>query len=239
MCSFRETDDISGLTDPAIIRYVNHLDDEDFNKRETISVLRALRVNVSCRTDSLIADTRWTLSFLYRCRTLQLKMAIDNSLLPAFDSSLLSSYLQVLIMSEGDIWIHKAVHEVALWLRTWEVQPSTTAQPIQVDHSQPSVDTEHTTRKRALSDSDAPPFKQGPVHKAESLISSFCTKELKNVPLRSGKQGGLGVDEYVANSTMDLVLMAGWTVLSESIPGGLEALPVSLEGLGTSRSAVP
>lgn len=158
-------------------------------------------------------------------------MAIDNSLLPAFDSSLLSSYLQVLIMSEGDIWIHKAVHEVALWLRTWEVQPGTTVLPVEVDHSQSPLAEEaglvKATRRRAPSDTEPLPFRQGPVHKAESLISSFCTKELKNVPLRSGKEGGLGVEEYVANSTMDLVLMAGWTVLSEIVPGGLEALPVS------------
>lgn len=36
------------------------------------------------------------------------------------------------------------------------------------------------------------------------------------------------MDEYVANSTMDLVLMACWTVLSEGVPGGgLQDLPVS------------
>jgi hypothetical protein len=45
----------------------------------------------------------------------QLKLAIDNALLS--DAHLLSSYLQVLIMSEGDAWLLKAVYEVSLLLR--------------------------------------------------------------------------------------------------------------------------
>lgn len=161
----------------------------------------------------------------------QLKLAIDNSLLPAFDSSLLSSYLQVLIMSEGDIWIHKAVHEVALWLRTWEVQPGSSDLPIELERTSIDPgDIGYSVRKRippgGHETTEARPFKQGPVYKAESLIMAFCTKELKNVPLRSGKEGGLGVEEYVANSTMDLVVMAAWMILGESVPGGLQGLPV-------------
>ena len=210
----------------AFSRYVNHLEDEDFQtqKKEIISVLRALRVNVSDHMPYHLTDR--SLMSCYH----QLKLAIDNSLLPAFDSSLLSSYLQVLIMSEGDIWIHKAVHEVALWLRTWEVQPGDTKPPIELERS-PDMnagDIGYSVRKpTGNKTAEVKPFKQGPVHKAESLIMAFCTKELKNVPLRSGKEGGLGVEEYVANSTMDLVLMAAWMILGESVPGGLQGLPVS------------
>jgi hypothetical protein len=146
-------------------------------------------------------------------------MAIDNSLLPAFDSSLLSSYLQVLIMSEGDIWVHKAVHEVGLWLRTWETQPSG---PTDVNHN--------SAIQEDL------PFREGPVHKAESLIKAFCTKELKNTPVVEAVGGGLGVEEYVANSTMDLVLMAAWSVLAEGAGGGLvKPLPVR----NARRSLIP
>jgi hypothetical protein len=209
----------------AFSRYVNQLEDEDFQtqKKEIISVLRALRVNVSDNKPYKQTDG------LLKLWSPQLKLAIDNSLLPAFDSSLLSSYLQVLIMSEGDIWIHKAVHEVALWLRTWEVQPGDTKPPIELERSSIDAgDLGYSVRKSTVNKTvEVKPFKQGPVHKAESLIMAFCTKELKNVPLRSGKEGGLGVEEYVANSTMDLVLMAAWMILGESVPGGLQGLPVS------------
>jgi hypothetical protein len=182
-----------------------------------------LRVNVSDNKPYKQTDG------LLKLWSPQLKLAIDNSLLPAFDSSLLSSYLQVLIMSEGDIWIHKAVHEVALWLRTWEVQPGDTKPPIELERSSIDAgDLGYSVRKSTVNKTvEVKPFKQGPVHKAESLIMAFCTKELKNVPLRSGKEGGLGVEEYVANSTMDLVLMAAWMILGESVPGGLQGLPVS------------
>lgn len=52
-----------------------------------------------------------------------LKLAIDNALLPGHNPALLSSYLQVLIMSEGDTWVHKAVYEVSLLLRDPSATP--------------------------------------------------------------------------------------------------------------------
>ncbi|KAJ9103942.1 hypothetical protein QFC21_002405 [Naganishia friedmannii] len=146
------------------VRYVNHLDESDFQKKETIGVLRQLRLN--------------------------LKLAIDNSLLPESDPSLLSSYLQVLIMSEGDTWLHKAVHEVSLALRLSPYIMGTT-----LDSS------------------------SGPVHRADSMVRDFCTKELRNV------QGGtFGVEAYIANAVMDLVIMATWSLIIEQIPEA-EPLP--------------
>ncbi|KAJ9120125.1 hypothetical protein QFC22_003023 [Naganishia vaughanmartiniae] len=144
--------------------YVNHLDESDFQKKETIGVLRQLRLN--------------------------LKLAIDNSLLPESDPSLLSSYLQVLIMSEGDVWLHKAVHEVSLAIRLSPYIIGT-----ELDSS------------------------SGPVHRADSMVRDFCTKELRNV------QGGtFGVEAYIANAVMDLVIMATWSLIIEQIPEA-EPLP--------------
>lgn len=58
----------------------------------------------------------------------QLKMAIDNALLPAQQSHLLASYLQVLIMSEGDAWVHRAAHDVGLLMRSDKSQPAAEAE---------------------------------------------------------------------------------------------------------------
>jgi hypothetical protein len=56
--------------------------------------------------------------------TLQLKLAIDNALLPSSSTpALLSSYLQVLIMSEGDGWLHKASYDISLLLRDPGAKP--------------------------------------------------------------------------------------------------------------------
>ncbi|WWD20542.1 hypothetical protein CI109_105018 [Kwoniella shandongensis] len=74
----------------ALSRYVNHLEPEDFDKKETKDILKALRAN--------------------------LKLAIDHSL-HSSSPHLLSSYLQVLIMSEGDSFLHKTIYDLTLILR--------------------------------------------------------------------------------------------------------------------------
>ncbi|WVW81087.1 hypothetical protein I302_103078 [Kwoniella bestiolae CBS 10118] len=141
----------------ALSRYVNHLDPEDFEKKETLRTLKALRAN--------------------------LKLAIDHTLLhlpPGHSPVLLSSYLQVLIMSEGDSFLYKAIHEISLLLR-----------------SRSGLSHEGDGVK--------------PVKEAESIIRKFCTRELRGV------KGGVGdVEEYIANATLDLVIMAGWSL---AVPG--------------------
>lgn len=122
----------------------------------------------------------------------QLKLAIDNSLLPSSDPSLLSSYLQVLIMSEGDIFLNKCIHEVSLAIRLCAYVVGA-----------PVLDVT-----------------AGPIHRADAMVREFCTKELRNV------QGGtFGVEAYIANACMDLMLMATWALLIEQIPEA-EPLPV-------------
>ncbi|KAK8850367.1 hypothetical protein IAR55_004285 [Kwoniella newhampshirensis] len=136
----------------ALSRYVNHLEPEDFDKKETKDILKALRAN--------------------------LKLAIDHSL-HSSSPHLLSSYLQVLIMSEGDSFLHRAVYELTLLLRD--------------PHSRPVLE-------------------------AETMVRRFCTKELRGVA------GGVGeVEEYVANAALDLVIMAGWSLVAGQV--GLDNLP--------------
>jgi hypothetical protein len=117
----------------------------------------------------------------------QLKLAIDAALLPTSDSSLLSSYLQVLIMSEGDAFLHKTIHEIALTLRATETDPGAR-----------------------------------PVSEAERIVKVFCTKELKT--FQGFREGQLGVQQYIANATMDLVIMAEWRLVADLL--GLDPLPV-------------
>lgn len=50
-------------------------------------------------------------------------MAIDNALLPAQHAHLLASYLQVLIMSEGDSWVHRSAHDLGLLMREAASEP--------------------------------------------------------------------------------------------------------------------
>jgi len=59
-----------------------------------------------------------------------------------------------------------------------------------------------------------------PVAAAEKIIRRFCTKELRGV------EGGVGdVEEYVANATLDLVIMGIWAFGAGQV--GLQRLPVS------------
>lgn len=60
-----------------------------------------------------------------------------------------------------------------------------------------------------------------PVAEAEKIVRSFCTKELRGVP------GGVNdVEEYIANATLDLVIMSVWSLAAAQVD--LERLPVSL-----------
>ncbi|CAK9786642.1 uncharacterized protein COLE_02484 [Cutaneotrichosporon oleaginosum] len=88
----------------AFSRFVNQLDEEDFQKKEVQNTLKMLRAN--------------------------LKLAIDNALLPQNQPHLLSSYLQVLIMSEGDSWIHKTAHDLGLLMRDPDGRPVAEAEAL-------------------------------------------------------------------------------------------------------------
>jgi len=59
-----------------------------------------------------------------------------------------------------------------------------------------------------------------PVQGAEEVIRRFCTKELRGV------EGGVeGVEDYVANAVVDLVLMSTWSIAATQM--GVGNLPVS------------
>lgn len=60
-----------------------------------------------------------------------------------------------------------------------------------------------------------------PVTAAEELIRRFCTKELRGV------EGGVeGVEDYVANSVVDLIMMSTWSIAATQM--NVDGLPVSL-----------
>jgi len=65
-----------------------------------------------------------------------------------------------------------------------------------------------------------------PVQGTEDLIRRFCTKELRGV------EGGVeGVEDYVANAVVDLVLMSTWSIAATQL--GVDNLPVSHSYMGS------
>ena len=51
-----------------------------------------------------------------------------------------------------------------------------------------------------------------PVQAAEHTVRSFCTKELRGV------QGGVSdVEEYIANATLDLIIMSVWNLVAAQL----------------------
>ncbi|KAF8974228.1 hypothetical protein BDZ97DRAFT_1647347 [Flammula alnicola] len=85
----------------AFSRWVNYLEDAEFEKPQTRSYLKALRVG--------------------------LKLAINEGLAKS-QSELIASFMQTLIMSEGDKWVHAQVSEVARALNAGaEGQPAQAA----------------------------------------------------------------------------------------------------------------
>ncbi|KAG9009895.1 hypothetical protein FRB94_011341 [Tulasnella sp. JGI-2019a] len=147
--------DVAIILVGAMSRFVNHLEDEDMDKPKTKVLLKALRTN--------------------------LKLAIDNSLL-LDQSDLIASFLQTLIMSEGDRWLSNQIFQVSLALR-------------------------------------AEPREGKPVTTAGEAVRSFATREL-------GKAKAIAaLDDYVANATADLLMMAAWSMAQEHIPDS-ESIPL-------------
>ena len=99
----------TGNRDVAIIllgafsRYINHLEDADFKKAQTQSHLKILRKccfsACSCGVAKLINPG------------VNLKLAINEGLAKS-QSELIASFMQTLIMSEGDRWVFSQVSEV-------------------------------------------------------------------------------------------------------------------------------
>ncbi|KAK0468307.1 uncharacterized protein EV420DRAFT_1503720 [Desarmillaria tabescens] len=132
----------------AFSRWVNHLDEADIQKPKTKALLKALRTN--------------------------LKLAIDYGLAQS-QSDLTASFLQTLIMSEGDKWVWDQVSNVSLALRA-----GTAGEPVKA---------------------------------ASSAVRKFATKELGKAALIAS------LEDYVANATVDLLMMAAWSSALDTIPG--------------------
>jgi len=100
-----------------------------------------------------------------------LKLAIDYGLAKE-QSDLTASFLQTLIMSEGDRWVHAQVATLSLTLR-------------------------------------APDGK--PVKTADTAVRRFATRELGKAELIAS------LEDYVANATADLLMMAVWSLTSTKL----------------------
>jgi len=132
----------------AYSRYINRLEEGDFTKPETRSLLVSLRGS--------------------------LKVAIDYGL-QSSQSDLLASFLQTLVMSEGDTWIQDQVKLVGTALRQG---PS--ARPVEI---------------------------------ARTSVKRVATHALGKAPLIAD------LEDYISNATLDLLMMAAWSLALESFPG--------------------
>jgi len=140
--------DIAILILGALSRWVNHLDDTDMQNNQTKVLLKVLRTN--------------------------LRLAIDYGLQQS-QSDLSASFMQTLVMSEGDKWVHGSCSSVTTALRL------------------------------------GPDGK--PVSVADGLVRKFATRELGKADLIAS------LEEYIANATGDLVVMAIWLLVTEKIGG--------------------
>lgn len=115
--------DIAILLVGALSRWVNHLEEEEVQKPQTKSLLKALRK----LSTALSLPFSGSHSYPSVCLGTNLKLAIDFGL-QSSQSDLIASYLQTLIMSEGDKWVHSSVASVSLALRAGnEAKPVNTA----------------------------------------------------------------------------------------------------------------
>ncbi|KAG6335325.1 hypothetical protein ID866_3757 [Astraeus odoratus] len=140
--------DVAILLLGAFSRWINHLDDSEVQLPKTRVILKALRTN--------------------------LKLAIDYGLYKS-QSDLVASFLQTLVMSEGDKWVKAQIAAVSLALRS-----GNTAKPVST---------------------------------AEAAVRKFATRELSRADAIAA------LEDYVANATIDLLLLSAWSMALESVPG--------------------
>lgn len=114
--------DVAILLLGAFSRWINHLEDEEIPKPRTKVILKALRKSPTSSYTVLI-----DLSFV--STGTNLKLAIDYGLVKS-QSDLTASFLQTLIMSEGDKWVWNQVSTVSLALRL-----GTAGQPVKAADS--------------------------------------------------------------------------------------------------------
>lgn len=114
--------DVAILLLGAFSRWINHLEDEEIPKPRTKVILKALRKSPTSSYTVLI-----DLSFV--STGTNLKLAIDYGLVKS-QSDLTASFLQTLIMSEGDKWVWNQVSTVSLALRS-----GTAGQPVKAADS--------------------------------------------------------------------------------------------------------
>lgn len=140
----------------AMSRYVNRLPDDKPVPEEQQATLRKVRAN--------------------------LKLAIDHSLYRD-ETSLVSSYLQVLVMSQGMPWLEHAVRNVAYELGQWAGQVRDVAGVV-----------------------------PQPLRIAQDAVSDFLTTNLR-LRREAERVVVASVDDYIANATSDLVLLGLWMSL--------------------------
>lgn len=143
----------------ALSRWVNFLEDNDMAQQRTKILLKALRQYHALYISTIITRSPINRSLLIRTLATStgtnLKLAIDYGLQRS-QSDLIPSFLQTLVMSEGERWVLSAVASVAAALR-----------------ASPSLSSGPDFGFGSGSGSDAKP-----VRTARESIRNFATREL-------------------------------------------------------------
>ncbi|GAA5925525.1 uncharacterized protein JCM15063_005049 [Sporobolomyces koalae] len=148
-----------------------------------ILLIGAMSRKVNDVTDDELAMMQPATKATLRSLRASLKIAITTSL-ASTDTSLIASFLQTVVMSEGSRWLLSSTQTLSLAFRT------------------------------------GPSSK--PIASAESIMSKWCSRELKEAQVSA-------VSEYLANGTWDLCLLAMWSVASDQVRD-VEPLPLYFFG---------
>ncbi|KAI6047270.1 hypothetical protein EDC04DRAFT_2864374 [Pisolithus marmoratus] len=140
-------------------------------------LLHAMRIGQSHRDVAILllgAFSRW-INHLEDSEMQLPKTRVILKALRIAQSDLIASFLQTLVMSEGDKWVRAQVHTVSIALRSGSAGK--------------------------------------PVSTAEAAVRKFATKELSKADAIAA------LEDYIANATVDLLLLSAWSMTLESIDG--------------------
>ncbi|KAI6034219.1 hypothetical protein BKA83DRAFT_4186706 [Pisolithus microcarpus] len=142
-------------------------------------LLHAMRIGQSHRDVAILllgAFSRW----INHLEDSEMQLPKTRIILKALQRSSLPSFLQTLVMSEGDKWVRAQIHTVSIALRSGSAGK--------------------------------------PVSTAEAAVRKFATRELSRADAIAA------LEDYIANATVDLLLLSTWSMALDSITG--EPIPL-------------
>ncbi|KAL1739394.1 hypothetical protein HDZ31DRAFT_77629, partial [Schizophyllum fasciatum] len=210
----------------AFSRYVNNLGEEEVGSNgeaeggsngEAEGGMGGMRVGVGKKDAGVLKALRTNL-----------KLAIDHDL--ARDrSDLAASFMQVLVMSEGERWVAAQAEAVGRELRVARDRAGEglgvlraamhPPAPPTAGHPPAAPTAGHPPAPPTAGHPPASPTAGHPVATARAAVRKFATRELGRAELIAS------LEDYIGNATVDLLLLGAWG-LARDVVGG-EGIPTS------------